>query len=67
MEKGEVGWIVYLQLLSIRHNNAIWSGNSDFITKRGILGIRPGDGGGQVESDKAQDFGDVYHFHDLKE
>jgi hypothetical protein len=67
MEKGEAGWIVYSQLFGIRHNDAVWSGDSDFIAKGGILGKRDSDGRGQVKSDKAQDSGEVDHFHDLKE
>jgi len=67
MEKGEAGRIVNSQFLGIRHNDAIWGRDSDFITKGGILGKRHGDGRRQVKSDKAQDGGEVYHFHDLKE
>ena len=55
------------QLVGIRHGDAVWSGNADFIAKGGILRKRHSDGRRQVESDKAQGGGDVNHFHDLKE
>jgi hypothetical protein len=67
MEKGEARQIVYSQLFGVRHNDAIWSGDPDLVTKGGILGKRPSDSGRQVESEKAQDGGEVDHFHDLKE
>ena len=67
MEKGEAGQIEYSQLVGIRHNNAVWGRDSDFITKGGVLGKRESDGRRQVKSDKAQGGGEVEHLHDLKE
>lgn len=67
MEKGEASQIEYSQLVSIRHNDAVWSRDSDFIAKGGVLGKRDGDGRRQVQSNKAQCGGEANHFHDLKE
>jgi hypothetical protein len=67
MKKGEAGQIEYSQFVSIRHNDAVWSGDSDFVTKSGVLGKRDSDGCRQVKSNKAQGGGEVNHFHDLKE
>lgn len=66
MENGEAGQIEYSQLVSIRHNDAIWSRNSDLIANGGI-GKWNSDGGREVKSNKAQGGGEVDHFHDLKE
>ena len=68
MENGEAwGDCICLQLVGIRHHDTIWSGDPDFIANGGILGKRPGGGGGQVKSEDAQDGGEVDHLHDLKE
>ena len=66
MEKGEASQIEYSQLVSIRHNNAVWSRDPDFITKGGV-GKWESNGCRQVKSNKAQGGGEADHFHDLKE
>lgn len=67
MEMGEAYQIGYSQLLSIRHNDAVWSRYSDFIATGRISGKRYSDDGRQVKSDKAQGGGEADHLHDLKE
>ena len=67
MEKGEASQIEYSRLVSIRHNDAVWSRDRDFITKGGVLGKWESNDCRQVKSDKAQGGGEADHFHDLKE
>jgi hypothetical protein len=66
MEKNEACQIVYLQLLGVRHDDAIRSGDSDLVAKSRIIWKWPGNSCGKVKSEKAQDGGEVDHFHDLK-
>lgn len=57
---------VYSQLLSVGHDEAVWSGDSDLVTNGGIW-KRPSDRRREVESQEAQGGGEVDHFHGLKE
>jgi hypothetical protein len=56
-----------VQFVGIRHNDAVWSRNTDFITDGGVTGKWHSDGRRQVKGDKTQGGGEVDHFHDLKE